>query len=231
MSRSLPSQNEAARDRLRLTFTMIVVVLLLLIDKHSNHFARAQFLPFNFSNWTIPFPTTLVCADASNDNSTSVSSFALPSLSWCNSDNPYILSDFLSRNSTDLTTRSGTSSSNDTFQLHIQCGGAQMTNTNFVNDSSPDAAMASVYNSCEAIQAINAGTAGTLSLNASVKNLTNYIVFVDLDGQLLFVYFNNNTMANNLKINVPNVNNFATTNVQFIFSPSNGTGNDAPPTR
>ncbi|CUG89279.1 ABC transporter, putative [Bodo saltans] len=187
----------------------------------SSPFTSAQFLPFNFTNWTIPFPHSLVCADATNDNSTSTTSYALPSLSWCHSDNPYILSDFLSRNSTDLTTRSG-GGVNDSFQLHIQCGGVPVEagNTAFVNYSSTDSALATVYSSCEAIQAIDAGTAGTLNLNATVKNLTNYIVFADLNGQLLFVYFNNNTMSNNLKINVPNINNFATTNVQYIPSPS-----------
>lgn len=192
--------------------------------------AAAQFLPFNLSNWTIPFPTTLFCADATSDSNTSDASFALPSLSWCHSDNPYILSDFLSHNSTDLTTHAVSDNTNnhsredDNFELHIRCGGVPVnrSNTHFVNYSSPDAALASVYSSCEAVQLINAGTTGRLSLDASEKNLTNYIVFTDLSGQLLFVYFNNNTMANNLKIGMPNIHNFATTNVQYLHTTEDG---------
>lgn len=199
-----------------------VALVLLLV-----HATSAQFLPFNFSNWTIPFPNSLVCSDATSDNNTRPSSYALPSLSWCHADNPYILSDFLSRNSTDLTTRSGVADEtvaahegnggHPAFQLNIRCGGLPViNNTAFVNYSTPEAAAASVYNTCDAIQAINAGSAGTLNLNATEKNLTNYIVFADLDGQLLFVFFNNNSMAVNLKIGMPNINNFATTNVQYV---------------
>jgi hypothetical protein len=79
-------------------------------------------------------------------------------------------------------------------------------------------AQATVHSSCEAVRSINAGSAGIMGLNGSVQSLTSYIVFADQEGQLLFVYFNNNTMATNLKIGVPNINNVASTNVQYIYT-------------
>ncbi|CUG91600.1 membrane-associated protein, putative, partial [Bodo saltans] len=182
----------------------------------------AQSLPFDLANLSIPFPTSLECPASSSS-----SSLSLPSMTWCGLDNPYILSDFLSRNSTDLTTRHtttvGAGSSvapqvhdHNDFELHIQCGGVLLKDTRaFVDYTTAFSAKTSVGSSCKAIKAINAGAAGVMSADGTINNLTNYIVFADLMGQLLFVYFNNNSMATNLKIGVPNINNFATINVQY----------------
>lgn len=178
----------------------------------------AQFIPFNVSNWTIPLPASLECnPNPQSDDGTADA----PSLSWCQYDNPYILSDFLSRNSTDLTSQQFGSTA---FDLRIFCDGVAVENTTayFANVSSA----ASLHSLCAAIQSIQAGSAGILLSNGTIVSMVNYVVFADLGGQLLFVYFNNNTMANSLKLGIPNVENFVITNAQRVIG--NSSSHDEP---
>jgi hypothetical protein len=93
------------------------------------HLIAAQRSIFDLSNFTIPFPASFDCPATRNS-----AALALPAMTWCGADNPFILSDFLSRNSTDLTSRHLSTTtlvtdddSSDGFHLHIQCGGVPLT--------------------------------------------------------------------------------------------------------
>ena len=141
--------------------------------------------PNNFINSLIN-QTNLFCDSNTSDIS----------LSWCQYKNPFILSDFLARNSSEIT--SGTSG---TYQLDIFC-----------SNRSTSGGYTKEY--CEAIQSIGASTFGLFNLTHS--NLTNYIIFTDLSGRLLFVNFNDNTMADSLTIDVSNVNKFDVTSIEYL---------------
>ena len=123
----------------------------------------------------------------------------LPALTWCRYNNPFILSDFLSRNSTDLTISQD--SSKEAFQLSINCSSAS----------------GSQHRVCSAITQIRSATIGIQGLANRTSRL---VIFTDLDGKMLFVNFNNNTMAKNIAVDIPNVKDFDTIGVTYT-NPNN----------
>jgi len=117
-----------------------------------------------------------------------------PGLSWCRYNNPFILSDFLSRNSTDFTV-----SSTDRFKIKYHCHDKMDENGH------PGRV-------CSAIQQIGSGTVGPVLRS---DDMLRYVTFVDSDGQLLFVYFNENQMAETRLVGVSNVSFFDTAEVRI----------------
>eukprot|EP00757_Euglenozoa_sp_SAG-D1_P015584 gene15584-653_t len=113
-----------------------------------------------------------------------------PMLTWCKYNNPYILSDFLSRNSTDLTLPRKKGSPH--FAVRWNC-----TKSTDPKDFGAK--------KCTAIKEIRTGFFGPVDQPESIRQ---YIMYTDLWGELLFVDFNNNTMAGVLRTNLLDITRF-----------------------
>jgi ABC-type multidrug transport system ATPase subunit len=147
---------------------------------------------------SVPVKTLSPACTAPPANSSGLFESVAPGLSWCQYNNPFILSDFLSRNSTDLTVRRDAGGEEQSFSFTKRC-----------DISVPG----SPHKQCEAIRQIHTASVGHLRDPGS---MVRYVIYTDIDGHMLFVNFNNNTMADAVRIDVLNVTTFDVAMVRRI---------------